>query len=104
MARGLSMENTFWTMGIRMPKVPQLVPVAKASRQPTRKIMAGRITSIPPATERIASSTNTAAPSESVIAFSVHAKVRISIAGTMDLKPSGIHAMQSRNGSTLRTI
>ena len=64
--------------------------------------MAGRITSIPPATERMASSTNTAAPSESVIAFSVHAKVRIIIAGTMALKPSGMQSMHSLNPSTLR--
>ena len=41
-ARGLSMGKTFWTMGMSMPKVPQLVPVAKASRQPMMKTMAGR--------------------------------------------------------------
>ena len=29
------------TMGMRMPKVPQLVPVAKASRQATTKMIAG---------------------------------------------------------------
>ena len=36
------MGKTLWTMGMSMPKVPQLVPVAKASRQPMRKTMAGR--------------------------------------------------------------
>ena len=49
---GLDFSNTATTIGIRIPKVPQEVPVANASPHPTRKIMAGRITSIPPATER----------------------------------------------------
>ena len=40
--RGLSMGKTLWTMGISIPKVPQLVPVAKARKQPMRKTMAGR--------------------------------------------------------------
>ena len=40
-AMGLSMENTFCTMGIRMPKVPQEVPVAKASRQPMANTIRG---------------------------------------------------------------
>ena len=35
-------ENTVSTMGIRMPKVPQEVPVAKAMPQATRKKTAGR--------------------------------------------------------------
>ena len=101
---GLDFSNTATTIGIRIPKVPQEVPVANASPHPTRKIMAGRITSIPPATERIASSTNTAAPSESVIAFSVHAKVRIMIAGTIALNPSGMHPIQSLKLTTRRII
>ena len=37
----LSPGKTAVTMGIRMPKVPQLVPVAKASTQATRKMTAG---------------------------------------------------------------
>ena len=101
---GLDFSNTATTIGIRIPKVPQEVPVANASPHPTRKIMAGRITSIPPATERMASSTNTAAPSESVIAFSVHAKVRIMIAGTIALNPSGMHPIQSLKLTTRRII
>ena len=91
-------------MGIRIPKVPQEVPVAKARKHATMKIIAGSIFTSPSAEDFTSSATNSAAPRLSVILFKVHAKVRISIAGTMDLKPSGIHAMQSRNGSTLRTI
>lgn len=44
-----------------------------------------------------------AAPRLSVIAFSVHAKVSIRMAGTIALKPFGRHAMQSVKPSTLRT-
>ena len=40
--KGLSMGNTLCTMGMSIPKVPQLVPVAKASRQPMRNTIAGR--------------------------------------------------------------
>ena len=41
MLRGLSAGNTPWVMGIRMPKVPQEVPVAKARNTATRKMMNG---------------------------------------------------------------
>ena len=37
MARGLLIWNTLCTIGISMPKVPQLDPVAKDSRQAKRK-------------------------------------------------------------------
>ena len=40
-SRALPGSKTETTMGIRMPKVPQLVPEAKASRQATMKITAG---------------------------------------------------------------
>ncbi len=43
-----------------------------------------------------------AAPRLSVIAFKVHAKVRIRIAGTMALKPSGRQPIQSLKLKTLR--
>ena len=39
---GLVFSNTATTIGIKIPKVPQEVPVAKAKRQPTTKIIAGR--------------------------------------------------------------
>ena len=100
---GLVFWNTPTTMGIRIPKVPQEVPVAKASRQPTRKIMAGRKFSRPLAWLYTRSATYTSAPRLSVMAFKVQAKVRIRMAGTMALKPSGIQAMQSWKSRTRRT-
>lgn len=39
---GSVMGNTSSVMGISMPKVPQLVPVAKLRKQPMRNTMAGR--------------------------------------------------------------
>ena len=87
-----------------MPKVPHEVPVANARKQATRNIIAGSIFTSPSAEDFTISATNSAAPRLSVILFKVHAKVRIRIAGTMDLNPSGIHAIQSRKDSTLRTI
>ena len=88
---------------MRIPKVPQDVPVAKARNIPTRNTSAGRrpinvllsaiFATIPP--------TYSAAPSESVIDLSVQAKVRTRIAGTIDLKPSGIAFIHSLKLSTL---
>ena len=95
MARGSSMENTCWTMGIRMPKVPQEVPVAKASRQPMTNTMRGRIIWRPPAEDRTKSRTKNFAPRESVMFFRLQAKVRIMMAGTMALKPSGMQPIIS---------
>ena len=40
---GLDFSNTATTIGIRIPKVPQLVPVAKARNAPIRKMMAGSL-------------------------------------------------------------
>ena len=96
-------SNTCTTIGIRMPKVPQEVPVAKARKQATRKIMAGSMFTRPEAEDFTISATNSSAPRLSVMLFKVHAKVRIRIAGTMDLKPSGIHAIQSLKDNTFRT-
>ena len=100
---GSDFSKTATTMGIRIPKVPQLVPVEKARKQPTRKMMAGSRFIRPPAAFSIAAATKAAAPRLSVIAFSVHAKVSIRMAGTIALKPFGRHAMQSVKPSTLRT-
>ena len=65
--------------------------------------MAGRRTMNPPAALETTAATYSFAPRLSVIAFKVHAKVRIRIAGTIALNPSGIHAMDSENFSTFRT-
>ena len=42
MRSGLLFSNTATTIGIRIPKVPQDVPVANARKQPTTKMIAGR--------------------------------------------------------------
>ena len=93
--------NTLTTIGIKIPKVPQEVPVENARKHATKKIIAGRKFIREPALFCTASATKTAAPKESVIAFNVHAKVRIRMAGTMALKPSGRHFIQSVKFKTL---
>ncbi len=85
-----------------MPKVPQEVPVAKASRHPTTKIIAGRKFKNPLALAFTTPATYTSAPKLSVIPFKDQAKVRIRIAGTIALNPSGMLAIQSENLSTRR--
>ena len=97
---GLLSPKTATTIGIKIPKVPHEVPVANASRQPTIKIIAGSKFIRPPATLSIAVATKTSAPRLSVIAFNVHAKVKIKIAGTIALNPSGRQSMQSLKDST----
>ena len=95
--------NTSTTIGIRIPKVPHEVPVAKAIRQPTINITAGRKFIKLPETDFMATDTNSFAPRISVIPFNVHANVRIRIAGTIDLNPSGIQSMQLLKSSTFLT-
>ena len=97
---GLEFSKTATTIGIRIPKVPHEVPVEKARKHPTRKIMAGRKTISPLALCSMAEATNSAAHRLSVIAFKVHAKVRIKIAGTMALKPEGRQSIHSLKVST----
>ena len=46
---GLVAWNASTTIGIRIPKVPQEVPVANARKQPTRKMIAGSRFTIPDA-------------------------------------------------------
>ncbi len=86
-----------------MPKVPQLVPVAKDRKQAIRKMMAGRKAAKPPALPLTTASTNSFAPRESVMAFRLQAKVRIRIAGTMALKPSGMLSVICLKVRTRRT-
>ena len=102
MAMGLSISNTLCTMGIRIPKVPQLVPVAKASRQPTTKTITGS-TICSPEAERTKSRTKNLAPKESVMPLRDQAKVRIKMAGTMALKPSGMQPIISLKDMDRRT-
>ena len=98
---GLVSWNTATTIGIKIPNVPHEVPVAKAKRHPTTKIIAGKKITNPDAALPITPATYSAAPRLSVILFKVHANVRIKIAGTIALKPSAKQAIQSLNEITL---
>ena len=75
------------TIGIKIPNVPQDVPVEKARKQATRNIIAGRKFARPAAADFISISTYSAAPSRPVIFLRAVAKVKIKIAGTIALKP-----------------
>ena len=96
-------ENVLTTIGISIPNVPQDVPVANARKTATRKITAGNTLSQAPETPCTSPATNSLAPRLSVMALRVHANVRIRMAGTIALKPSGIHAQDSLNSRTLLT-
>lgn len=102
-ASGLSIENTFCTIGISMPKVPQEVPVANARPQPITNTMAGRNICIDCAEDWTKSRTKYFAPRESVMDLRLHAKVSINIAGTIALKPSGIQPIISLKDMERRT-
>ena len=94
--------NTPITMGIRMPKVPQLVPEANARKQATRKMMAGSILVSPALAPCISPATYTSAPKSPVMVLRVTAKVRISMAGTMALKPCVRQFIASLKETSLR--
>ena len=90
------------TIGMRMPKVPHEVPVENARTIAMTKMIAGRKFCRPAAGPLMICEMKTLAPSESVIAFRVHAEQRMRIAGTIALKPSGSESMQSLNEITRR--
>jgi hypothetical protein len=73
-------------MGIRIPKVPQLVPVAKAMKQAETNIMAGRRFARAPAFA-ITDLTKSSLPRREVVFLRAVARVRMIIAGTIALKP-----------------
>ena len=81
-----------------------IVNVANARKTATRKRIAGKKYASLPAVASTRPSTNTSAPRLFVIALSVHANVRIRIAGTIALKPSGIASIQSLKERTRLTI
>ena len=93
--------NTAQTIGIRIPNVPQLVPVANAISIATIKIITGRNNWKCSALPDITVSTKSVAPRSPVIALSDHANVRIMIAGTMAMNPFGILSIKLLNESTL---
>ena len=100
----LSKGKTFKVMGISIPKVPQEVPVANARKKAMIKIIAGRKLKRDPALCSTREATYSAAPSESVMDFSVQASVRIVIAGTIALKPSEMQSIHERKFSTRLTM
>lgn len=104
MRSGSSVGNTAMQIGMRMPNVPHEVPVAKARKAATTKMMAGSSCCKPAALLATKPDTYSAAPSESVILFSVHAKVRMRMAGTMASNPLMRLLMASSNGNVLRTV
>ena len=102
MRSGAAAGNTAMQIGMSMPNVPQEVPVAKASNAATMKIIAGSSICRPEAVLATTPDTYSAAPSESVMLFSVHARVRISMAGTMASKPFIRQLMALSNFSVRR--
>ena len=85
--RVLPTGNTARTIGIRIPNVPHDVPVAKARPQATRNMIAGRKDAREAAEPSRAVLTNSVAPRRPVIFLRAVAKVRMSIAGTIAMKP-----------------
>ena len=83
---GSEFSKTFTTIGIRIPKVPQEVPVAKARKPSDQEYIAGRKFIRLPAADSVAICTKSAAPRLSVMDFKVQAKVRIRIARNHGLK------------------
>ena len=87
-----------------MPNVPQDVPVENARKQATRKMMAGKNALKPAALPSTKEEIKILAPKESVIPFSVQAQIRIIMAGTIALKPSGTDSIHCLKEITLLHI
>ena len=91
------------TMGIRIPNVPQEVPVAKEIPQATRNIIAGKKLCKEPAEAR-APCTNVSESKRPVIFLREVAIVRIKIAGTIAIKPLGMQSIASLKETSLLAI
>ena len=91
--------NMATTIGTRIAKVPQLVPVENARNTPTINITAGIIT---PAEvwEPTTPPTNSASPSVSLTPFKVHAKIRMATAGIIRRNPSTKLSIKPLNVTT----
>ena len=97
-------ENTGMTMGSRMVKVPQEVPVAKPRNAAIMNTTAGRkLCRLSPKPETM-SATKSGAPRALVTSPMVQARQRIRMAGTICLKPSGRQSISSVNFMERRTI
>ena len=99
-----ALANNGHTIGIKIPKVPQLVPVENARNTATKNMIAGRNIFNAPAEFATIFSTKTLAPNKPVIPDKVHANVRIRIGATIALKPSGIQFVNSLKVITPRII
>ena len=94
-SEALTPANTGITMGSRMVKVPQEVPVAKPRKAAITKTTAGRkLARLEPKPSTIPA-TNSGAPRALVMSPIVQARHRIRMAGTICLKPSGRQSISS---------
>ena len=85
------------TIGIRIPKVPQEVPVENDKPTATKNITAGKKLANPAAAPSITPLTYSAPPNKPVMFFKEVANVNIKIAGTIAMNPLGIHSIASLN-------
>ena len=99
-----SPANASTTIGMRIPNVPHEVPLANARTHATKKMIAGKKLISADALFLTSASTYGAAPRLSVIAFNDHAIVRMRIAGTIALNPSGRDCIHSLKESTFLNI
>ena len=102
MINNLSSKPIPTTIGNKIPNVPHEVPVAKARKIATRNTIAGKKSVRLSAPDLNKVLTKTSAPKSPVMPLNVQAKVKIKIAGTIALKPSGIAVIHSSKVSTLR--
>src|SRR5574344_803478 len=87
--KGSPISNIDVTIGIKIPKVPQLVPVANARKIATRKITTGRKELSPSTAFSISPPTKAWDPKRSFeIFFRLVAIVKIKIAPTIEENPS----------------
>ena len=92
------------TIGISIPKVPQLVPVAKAKNIATTNITTGRNELKPLAAFSIRPPTKLVDPRSSFeIFFKLVAIVKINIADTIDENPSDTESIDFSNDITFLT-
>ena len=92
------------TIGMRILNVPHDVPVAKARKAATRKMIIGRNPCIDKAEPATNSATKILAPRRFVMPDKVHAMDNIRIGATMALKPSGIQSVNSLKDKTSRIM
>ena len=101
---GVPPENTGMTMGSRMEKVPQEVPVAKPRNAAMMNTTAGSRAYRLPLRFSTMPATNSGAPRPLVTSPIVQARHRIRMAGTICLKPSGRQSISSVNFMERRTM